>query len=116
MQRLRGSSCLPGVTLITVTTPTACLHKVNHPTWVSGTRHHPVHFLTQAQADDAEQQEQQQQLPEAEPAMLERTASHAHVPHLTVQQFSCLKTAERKVFVRVLIPCIFLMVANYLDR
>jgi hypothetical protein len=47
---------------------------------------------------------------------VQRTASHKHVAHLSIQQFAALKTAEKKVFRRVLIPCIFLMVVNYLDR
>jgi len=46
----------------------------------------------------------------------ERTASHKHVPHLSVAQFAALKSAEKKVFRRVLIQCICLMVVNYLDR
>lgn len=46
----------------------------------------------------------------------ERTASHKHVPHLSLAQFAALKSAEKKVFCRVLIQCILLMVVNYLDR
>lgn len=45
-----------------------------------------------------------------------RTASHKHMAHLTADQFAALRTAEIKVFRRVLLPCIFLMVVNYLDR
>lgn len=47
---------------------------------------------------------------------MERTASHKHVAHLSVGQFEALKASEKKVFRRVLIPCIFLMIVNYLDR
>lgn len=47
---------------------------------------------------------------------VQRTASHRHVGHLSFEQFTALKAAEKKVFRRVLIPCIFLMVVNYLDR
>lgn len=39
-----------------------------------------------------------------------------HVGQLSAGQFAALKQAEKKVFRRVLIPCIFLMVVNYLDR
>lgn len=54
--------------------------------------------------------------PQQEEVEVQRTASHLHVAHLSVQQFSAVKSAERKVFRRVLIPCLLLMVVNYLDR
>lgn len=47
---------------------------------------------------------------------VERSASHKHVAHMSVDQFEALKASEKKVFRRVLIPCIFLMIVNYLDR
>jgi hypothetical protein len=45
-----------------------------------------------------------------------RTASHVHVGHLSLEQFDALKSAEKKVFRRVLLLCIALMMVNYLDR
>lgn len=40
----------------------------------------------------------------------------AHLAHLSTEQAAALLTAETKVFRRVLVLCVALMMVNYLDR
>lgn len=46
----------------------------------------------------------------------ERQGSHVHMAHLDHYQFAALKSAERKLFWRVLLLNVALMFVNYLDR
>lgn len=45
-----------------------------------------------------------------------RTRSHTHMKHMSADQFAALKSAERKMFTRILLLNMALMFVNYIDR